>query len=300
MDISKLQSFLILAQEENFAKASELLYISQPALSKRIQSLEEELKVPLFNRVGKRSFLTMQGEYFKKFAEETVALYYNTQEYIRQIDNMEEGVLNFGATNFIGVYLIPEVISAFHKRFPNIQLNMTIDTSYKIREMLHKNQVEFILLSEYIISDTNCYVAETFYKDYLKLIVGREHRLFGTESCSLKDVSNDLYITKKEKSSQFRFLAKIFDTCRFDFTNKLYISNQEAIKESVIHNVGISIMSEKMIKRETNAGLISALNIEEISIKREIQYVYLKNKFLTPAAKQMIKMIKDIVPNSRY
>lgn len=294
MDISKLESFLVLAEEENFAKASELLFISQPALSKRIQSLEEEMRVKLFNRIGKRSFLTMQGEYFKKFAEETVALYYNTQEYIRQIDNLEDGVLNFGATNFIGVYLIPEVISGFHKKYPNIELNMTIDTSHNIREMLHKNQVEFILLSDYILSDTGCYVHETFYEDNLKLIVGRDHRFFGDKSCSLSDVADDLYITKKESSSQFRFLTGYFDECRFDFNNKLYISNQEAIKESVICNVGISIMSEKMVKREADMGLITAMDIKEKPIKREIQYVYLKNKFLTPAAKQMINMLKEI------
>lgn len=292
MDISKLESFLVLAREKNFAKASDLLYISQPALSKRIQSLEEELRVPLFNRIGKQSFLTMQGEYFKKFAEETVASYYNTQEYIRQIDNLEDGTLNFGATNFIGVYLIPEVIGAFHRRFPNIELNMTIDTSHSILEMLHKNQVEFVLLSDYILKDVGCYVAETFYEDRLKLIVGRDHRLFGRERCSLRDVADDLYITKKMNASQFRFLTKRFDECGFDFKNKLFISNQEAIKESVVYNVGISIMSDKAAEREVRAGLISALEIEEMEIRREIQYVFLKNKFLTPAAKQMIRMLQ--------
>lgn len=83
MDIDKIESFVTLAEIKHFAKASEVLYISQPALSKRIQALEDELNVPLFNRIGKKIFLTVQGEYFKKYAEEMLASYYNARVYFK-------------------------------------------------------------------------------------------------------------------------------------------------------------------------------------------------------------------------
>lgn len=292
MDTDKLQSFLVLADIRHFAKASEQLYISQPALSKRIQALEEELNVPLFSRIGKKIFLTTQGEYFKKYAEEMLASYSNAKEYIKQIENLEHGTLNFGATNFIGVYLMTELISKFHKKYPKIEINMVINSSKNILDMLHKNQLEFIFISDYIIEEKDSsYVIKEYIEDSLKLIVGNGHRLFKHKFCSLFDVIDDLYITKESTSSQYKFLDKIFKKCDFDFTNKLFISHQEAIKESVINNLGISILSINSVKRELQSGLVTALDFEEVDIYRKIQYIYIKDKILTPAAKEFLKLV---------
>ena len=293
MDIDKIESFVTLAEIKHFAKASEVLYISQPALSKRIQALEDELNVPLFNRIGKKIFLTVQGEYFKKYAEEMLASYYNAREYIKQIENLEHGTLNFGTTYFIGVYLMPEFISKFHNKYPKIEINMIINSSKNILNMLHKNQLEFIFLSDYIVEEDNYYVINKYIDDNLKLIVGNKHRLFGQKSCSLFDVADDLYITKEPTSSQSKFLDKVFKKYNFDFNNKLFISHQEAIKESVINNIGISILSVNSVKRELESGLVTALDFDEEDIQREIQYVYIKNKFLTPAANEFIKLISE-------
>lgn len=291
MDITKLESFLALAKTQHFAKAADKLYISQPALSKRIHALEDELGVPLFDRMGNRTFLTIHGEALQPFAENIVATCNRAKEYIRQIENMENGTLNFGATNFIGVYMLPAVIARFHKKYPNITINMNINTSKTILEMLHKNQLEFVFLSDYIISDPENYVVEQYWIDQLKLIVGTQHPLFTQKDCSFFDVQNDLYITKKKQSSQYRFLEQIFQKYNFDFHNKLFISTQDAIKEAVVNNLGVSIMSELAVEREINAGLIAALNFRETAIYRNIQYAYLKNKYLTPAAQAFLQLL---------
>lgn len=204
---------------------------------------------------------------------------------------MENGTLNFGATNFIGVYLAPQIIAHFQKKYPTIMINMVISSSNNILEMLHKNQLEFVFLSNYIIQEPEHYIINQYIQDDLKLIVGNQHRLFGSTSCSLFDVIDDLYITKKTSSSQYRFLNNIFQQFNFDFKNKLFISVQEAIKESVINNIGVSIMSDRAVEREIKLGLISALDFQEIDIQREIQYVYIKNKLLTPAAKAFIELL---------
>lgn len=291
MDIAKIESFLTLAKTQHFAKAADRLYISQPALSKRIHALENELGVPLFHRMGNQTFLTIQGEAFKSYAEEIVSTYNSAKEYIKQIETLEHGTLNFGATNFIGVYMLPAIIAKFRKRYPNVTINMVIQSSQNILEMLHKNQLEFVFLSNYIIDEPESYVIEHYWQDELKLIVGNQHPLFHQKSCSLFDVKNDLYITKKKNSSQYKFLNQIFQQYHFDFPNKLFISTQDAIKETVVNNVGVSIMSELAVEREVNAGYIGTLDFKETKILRDIQYVYIKNKYLTPAAKAFLELL---------
>ncbi len=298
MDISKLESFLTLVKTKNFAKASDRLYISQPALSKRIQSLEQELDAPLFNRIGNHNFLTLQGEAFQKFAEEMVATYYRARKYLEQIENMEHGTLSFGATNFIGVYLMPKIIELFSKRYPNIQINMIINSSQNILEMLHRNQLEFIFLSDYVLTSPENYVNKAITEDCLKLVVGNRHPLFGKTKCNLQDVKDDVYITKKAQSSQYKFLKDVFHDYHFDFERKLIISMQEAIKECVVHNIGISIMSERMVEREVAAGLLTAMDFCDKPVKRNIECVYIQNKLLTPAAKEFMRYSEKMYANA--
>ncbi len=292
MDLVKLQSFLVLAEVKNFTKAADQLFLSQPALTKQIQTLENELGVTLFNRVGKSTFLTAEGEMLVNYAKQTIAAYNNALEHIKQIQNLEEGTLNFGATNFIGVYLMPEIIAKFKNRYPKITINMTINSSTNILKKLHLNQLEFAFVSDYITQDTDRYQISKYKDDELQLIVGKKHRLFGRESCSINELKNEIYITKAPDSSQYKFIDSILKKENFDFKNKLFIGQQEAIKESVIHNLGISFISTRAIQREYLHGDLWPLKIDEFNLKREIQCVKLKDISLSPAAEEFIKMIK--------
>lgn len=199
--------------------------------------------------------------------------------------------LNFGATNFIGVYLAPQIIAHFHKKHPNIKINMVINSSKNILEMLHRNQLEFVFLSGYILHEPEQYIINDYITDDLMIIVGNKHHLFSQDTCSLSDIQDDLYITKEPDSSQYRFLKNILSKHNFEFTNQLFISNQEAIKESVINNLGITIMSKHAFEREIEAGLVNALELNECKIERQIQYIYIKDKYLTPAAKAFIDLL---------
>ncbi len=185
MDLVKLQSFLVLAEVKNFTKAADQLFLSQPALTKQIQTLENELGVTLFNRVGKSTFLTAEGEMLVNYAKQTIAAYNNALEHIKQIQNLEEGTLNFGATNFIGVYLMPEIIAKFKNRYPKITINMTINSSTNILKKLHLNQLEFAFVSDYITQDTDRYQISKYKDDELQLIVGKNIVFSGEKAAAL-------------------------------------------------------------------------------------------------------------------
>ena len=302
MDIDKLNSFLVLAKKGNFARASELLYISQPALSKRIQALEEELQVPLFNRIGSRSYLTTEGRNFLQYAQQIVSTYNLAIEDMHQIKGLETGTLSFGATNFIGVYIMPRFISHFHRTYPKIRINMIINDSRTILDMLHKNQLEFAVISDYILRDKasrDQYISRSFLEDRLALVVGSAHPLFGRDHCSLREVEEDLYISKTKHSSQNQFLEELFREHAFYFKNRMVIGNQEAVKECVINNIGISILSTRSVAQEVLNRRLATLKLDEFEIKREIQYTCLKGRHLTPAAKAFLDTLPPPGPPLR-
>lgn len=292
MDIEKIRAFLTLAQYKNFSEAAAALYISQPALSKQIRSLEEQLQAQLFARSHKETLLTVYGKAFMPYARTLLSTWQNAQEQLRQIDDLEQGTLNFGATNFIGVYLVPEILASFHKLYPGITLNMTINASRTLLSQLHSYQVEFLLLSNYVDLEEGRYERIPWLQDELKVIVGRENPLFARSEISLETLNTQLWITKNASSSLYHFLKKKLSSAGLELRNPLFISNQEGIKQAVIHNLGVAILSPKAVEVEIQAGLVKALPLTGYPLDREIQVVYEKGTTLTPAAKEFLQLLQ--------
>lgn len=291
MDIQKINSFLTLVRTESFSKAAEELYLSQPALSKQIKALENIMQVPLFHRGKKKTSLTLQGEYFLPYAQSMMASYYHSKEHIKQIENLEKGRLIFGATNFNGIYLLPETLAKFKQKYKNIGIDLTINSSLNILHMLERQQLEFIILSDYIDIDPHKYVSVNWLEDELYVIVGKNSPLFKKQSVSVDDLKNKLFINKDQHSSIYRFITGVLD---FSFENMLFISSQEAIKNTVIHGLGFSIMSRRATRHEEELGLLKSLPLEGHCFQRGINIVYEKNKYLTPAALAYFELLKEM------
>ncbi|MGM9517476.1 LysR family transcriptional regulator [Acidaminococcus timonensis] len=295
MDIDKIRAFLALVQYRNFSEAAAALYISQPAFSKQIRGLEDALQVQLFARSHKETRLTAYGKAFAPYARTLLSTWQNAREQLRQIDDLEQGTLNFGATNFIGVYLLPQQLARFHKMYPGIVLNMDINGSRTLLTRLHSYQEEFLLLSNYVELEEGKYERIPWLQDELKVIVGQGNPLFQEDSISLETLNQQLWITKNATSSLYHFLRDKLTSEGLELQHPLFISNQEGIKQAVIHNLGVAILSPRAVELELQGGLVKALPIQGYPLKREIQIVYEKGASLTPAAKAFIKLLKEKV-----
>jgi LysR family transcriptional regulator, transcriptional activator of the cysJI operon len=291
MNITKLQTFITLSECLNFTEAAEQLYCSQPAVSMQIQSLERDLGFPLFDRIGKKLYLTKQGEHFKPYAEQIINLYHSSKEHIKQLDNLAFGTLSFGSSNFVGVNLLPAILSDFNKKFPGIKINMNITSSSQLISMLETNKVEFLILSDRIPIDAVRFHAKTFYQDELMLIVNSQHRLAKRKSCTLEELVNEMWILKPNKSATRNYLESEFKKYGFSSLTYMEISNSEAIKQSVIHGLGISIVSSLAIKQEIKSGLLVALPIEGVKFHRGISYVHHRGVHLSPATVQFLSLL---------
>jgi transcriptional regulator len=292
MDLEKLHAFLVLTNTGSFTRAADELFISQPALSKQIQSLENELKVPLFNRTKKHSSLTIYGEYLRPYASNILANYRNAREHIRQIERLDEGSLRFGATNFIGVYLLPPCLAAFHKHCPGITLDMTINSSRKLIQMLENYELEFILLSDYISIDEERYIVEPWQADTLYVTVAPSHPLGQRASIRTTELNREVFIIKDRSSSIYKFLHQKLVPFGLSLERPLFISHQEAIKQATMHGIGISILPEKSIILEKAAGLLCTIALDETALTRNIVIVREKERHLTPAAQEFLTLLR--------
>ncbi|MGG1659726.1 LysR family transcriptional regulator [Brevibacillus sp. NRS-1366] len=293
MNLTKLQTFLTLSDCLNFTEAAEQLYCSQPAVSMQIQSLERDLGFPLFDRIGKKLYLTKHGEHFKPYAEQMINLFHTSKEHIKQLDNLAYGTLSFGASNFVGVYLLPAILSVFNRSFPGIKINMNISSSSQLISLLESNKVEFLVLSDRIPIDNARFHSKTFYQDELVLIVNPQHPLAQREECTLANLVDETLIFKPNKSATRVFLEGKFNEYEISFPKYMEISNLEAIKQGVIHGLGISIVSRFAISQEVKSGLLVEVPINGVQFLRGIRYVYHRGIHLSPAAKQFITLLDE-------
>lgn len=293
MDTERLKTFLLLSELKSFTEVAHQLYISQPAVSKQMKSLEDELGVPLFSRIGQKNHLTIQGKAFKQYAQTIVNTYAIAKEHILQIESLEKGHMSFGATNFIGVYLMPEILSVFKNKFPKIDINFSIASSKKIIKQFENASIEFAVLSGYVDLSSDMYVIQKIFNDELKIIVNSNHKLATRESVTFKELKNETFILKDVDSSLHHFLVKRIGENNFKDKNIITISNQEGIKEAVIKNLGISFMSQKAVNYEVKLGHLKMITLLDYDLERSINLVYKKKYTLTPAAKEFIQCIKE-------
>ena len=134
MNFRKLKIFYETAKYLNMTKVAKEMYISQPSISQSINELELELNVKLFDRIGKKLYLTHEGEIFLNYTRRILNLYDESVKIIRDINLNEKGKLTIGASTTIGIYILPEIIRDFSNKFKDIKISLIIENTKNIEK----------------------------------------------------------------------------------------------------------------------------------------------------------------------
>lgn len=148
-----------IARHHSFSKASQELFVSQPALTQAIQRLEQELNLPLFTREHNFVSLTLAGELFLEESREVLKITNRLRNRIASIDHMENMTVKLGVSNFYGAHTMPMIMSYISAHYPGIRINLTEDVSHNLEKLLDSNQLDFALVpSPLLIKTLSCQV----------------------------------------------------------------------------------------------------------------------------------------------
>src|SRR4029453_7146442 len=172
----RLQVFHAVATTGSFSRAAqEILHISQPAVSKHVQALEEELGVLLLQRVGKRVILTEAGRIVQQYAEQVVGLTQDTQWALLELQGLQRGTLRLGASSTPGIYLLPPVLATFVQRYPGMTLALEIANSQRVVDGVLTRQWDLGMIG--IPLAHPALHMQPYWRDTLVVIVPPHHRL---------------------------------------------------------------------------------------------------------------------------
>ena len=292
MNIEQLKTFCTVIEYGSFLKASEVLFCSQPAISKQIKSLERSLGFSLFDREGKKVNLNSNGRiaytYAKKILDEVSEL----NQKLLESNNYLPPIISFGATNFIGVHIITPNISRFKDNFPEASVSFTIDFNQNVLKMLNLNKFSFAFVAESDLLNEYPDIKTDFFRDdELVLVASPNHPFASRNSINIEELEDQTFLVSQPNSAIRKFIEDTFYTNKLDINNIHNLYNIEGIKQSILNGQGISILPKKAISTELKHKLLIDVPINNLPLKRKLFIAYKKNKQFTTLEKDFINSL---------
>ncbi|WP_333653820.1 selenium metabolism-associated LysR family transcriptional regulator [Dissulfurispira sp.] len=294
MEDHKLKVFCTVAETKSFSKTSEIIHLTQPAVSLQIQALEEIYETKLFDRSSSFINLTPAGEILYKYAKDILNLYAEAEKEVGKITGLIKGSITIGASTTIGNYVLPTVIADFKKTHPKIKINVFIGNTKRIVDLLNSGGVDIGLVegetskhkmkTEPIITDELTFIAPPFHPWAKKKVV------------SILEVTKEPFILREEGSGTRQMIEKYLSSHGIntgDMRIALVLGSTESIKEAVESGMGISIVSKWAARKEVKYGSLKLITPKEEKIIRNFSLIMQKSAVLSHAVDEFLAYLKS-------
>jgi len=272
--LQQLRILKAVATEKNFTKAAKILYLSQPYVTKQIKILEENLNIVLLNRNSYNLSLTESGKIFLQYSDRILALCEESCRALVDLKNGDRGSLTIGASQTIGTYILPQILAIFAQNYPQIDLNIQINSTRLISKQILTSQIDIAIVGGEIPKSLREKLKiDLFVEDELNLIVPRSHPFAKKKQIKKEDLYYLKFITLNSNSTIRQFIDSILEQKDIEI-NQLKIIMQlnsiEAIKTAVSLGLGVAFVSSSAIEKELKLQTIKILDIENIRITRTL------------------------------
>lgn len=293
MEDHKLRVFCAVADTKSFSKASELIHLTQPAVSLQVQAMEELYETRLFDRSGNSINLTPAGEILYKRAKEILALYAEAQKNISEITGAIKGSLSVGASMTIGNYLLPSIIAAFKKKVPQVNISLVINNTKVITEKLNAGEIDMALVEGDVSKQR--FTVDTLLSDELVVIVSPAHPWAERRNIPGMDLIKEPLILREEGSGTRQIILKHLEDhgIKLDHLKiSLVLGSIEAIKAAVEEGMGVSIVSAWAARSALKHGTLKALTFKDVKFHRNFSIISPKRNYCTHTAKEFLNFLK--------
>jgi DNA-binding transcriptional LysR family regulator len=285
--LQKLRSFCFAAREGSFSKAAELAAISQPSISLQIQDLERELSVVLFQRRGPRISLTPDGQALYDRAWPLVNALDGLPETFRASrEGLEAGWLDIAAGESTILYILPEYVREFARRYPHVELKLHNVTGREGLRLLRSGVVDFVVGSMIDVPEDIVYRPAFTYDPML--IAPLDHPLARKRRVTIKDISRYPLILPPHQLTTWRVVDLVFQQHNVNYRVALEAGGWEVIKKYVECGLGISIVTSICLKGNE---ALAAINLSRYFPQRSYGPVLRRQNPLSAAAMRFLELM---------
>lgn len=304
--LQQLRIIKAIASEKSFTKAADILFMSQPALSKQVKILENRLGILLVNRENNKISLTEAGKLFLQYSERVLSLCEESCRALNDLKNGDRGNLIVGASQTIGTYLMPRILALFAQNYPQINLAVHVDSTRIIAKNVVDREIDIAVVGGEIPEDLKKNLTiESFVEDELTLIIPKSHPFAIKKKKYIN--KNDLYhlnfITLNSHSTIRKFIDTILiqnniETKQFNIIMQL--NSIEAIKTAVSLGLGAAFVSSSAIEKEIKLKTIEIIHIENIKITRTLSIITNRECYRSKAFEFFYNQLGTLKSTTQY
>jgi DNA-binding transcriptional LysR family regulator len=294
MDLWQLQIFCKVIELKSFSKAGDAVHLSQPTVSSHIKDLEDHFGARLVDRMSRQALPTKAGELLYDYAIRLIALRDKTESALAEFSGKIKGTLTIGGSTIPSGYLLPRVIGLFSKAYPEVRVSLKVaDTSQTLAEVL-AGRIEAGVVGAR--SNDKLLHQEPLLDDEMRLIVPAAHHWAGRQRVKIKELIGEPFIIREAGSGTLRSIAQQLEKKGHaidDLRIVAEMGSTEAVRQAIKSNMGLSILSSIAVSDDIKAGLVKAVAVEGLELKRSFYLTTHKQRTPSALCSTFIEFLKQ-------
>ena len=275
----RLKVFYTVANRLSFTKAAAELFITQPAISKHIQELEEYYKIKLFDRSGSKISLTTAGKVLLQHTKSIFEVYREIDFDMSTLINQRSGLLRIGASTTISQYIIPPLLARFHQKLQDVKVSLLNGNTEQIESALLKQEIEIGIVEGQSKNKSIKYTE--FLKDELVLVCSSSNPLSNLDEVTQEDLKRMHFLMREQGSGTLEVIEhalKPFEIKLSELQIEMQLGSTESIKSYLMNSDCVAFISIHAIKKELESNELAILDIIDLIIERFFYIITLQGK----------------------
>lgn len=273
--------FMIVAKEKSFSKAGEVLFMSQPAVSKHVKLLEEYYKVKLFERKGIQIELTEAGTLLQKRLQYVKNIQEETEFEISSLNDQQQakGILKLGASTTVALYILPKVLSAFQQEYSQLEITLLNRNTEIVQDALLNQDINLGIIEGG--SKLTSIVYYPFISDRVIAVCSRKSPIARKKSYALKDMLHMPIALRERGSGTLAALKYVLERNKIkisDLDVKVRLGGTEALKNFLIESNCLGFLPERSVLKELKYGELFEVHFEGLHIERSFHFIQRKGE----------------------
>ena len=293
MDIDGLRTFVAIAELGGFTRAGARLHRSQPAISRRLGLLEQELGAPLFDRLRGRARLTEAGHAFRPHAEAALAALKDGSEAVRGLQSGLSGSVSLALVGTLADTRIVDTLRRFRRRARDVRLELRTASSAEVTDLVRRGEVTLGL--RYFHPEGPELATHDAGAEAMLVVAAAGHRLAGRRIANVAALKEERWVgfppMRGERASSGHLLSRLLVRAGLDDADVTLIDSLTAQKRLAQAGFGLALVPESSVRDELRQGLLVVLNVPALRSANPITAIHRHNGYLSPAAKALLALL---------
>jgi DNA-binding transcriptional LysR family regulator len=281
MSLRQLRVFESAATNRSFSKAAEALHLTQPGVSMHIKELEANAGLPLFERIGRKLYVTEAGQELLLRAREILRALKDAEDTLDGLRGLRRGRINLAVVS-TAKYFVPQLLARFRRDFPELEIRLAVNNRDSVIDQLVTNEVDLAIMGR--SPQTLDTVAEPFAQNPHVIIAAPDHPLTRHGDIPVERVAREHFIVREPGSGTRFAMQQFFEAHALVCNVGMEMASNETIKQAVMAGMGVSFISRHTIDLEIQTQRLVVLDVKGTPVIRQWHVAHLAKKRLSPTA----------------